>query len=540
MQSRQSRPGVALVLLLIIVNLAMPSAGVAQVGERPGDRRPDPQLPRDEGPAVGLSLPPIVPSDESGARAGVQIVVADFDFRGNTVWSDEELRRVTAPWLDRPIGAEDLDDIADAVTRFYVETGYVTSSAFIPDQETDEGRLILQVVEGTLGSVDVKGTRWFRDRYIRRRLALSLSEPLNVHTLERRLQLLQQDAHIVRIDALIGPAIGRRESTLTLTIEEASPFDLAVRYSNRQSPSVGADGAEVTLSQRNLLGIGDQFDASGWFTPGFTSIGLGYSLPLNARHTELRLELRHSQSEVIESGFTSLDLENELINYSAALVHPLIWTSDVQLLVGAAYLYRRSKTLWLGGQPFEFAPGSDANGNIKLQILQLMSDWVWRTDRQVVAVRGIASLGLDALDPALLPAEGAPDGKAVSFLAQAQFVRQLSDRLLASQLVLRADLQLASEWLVSMEQFAVGGSRSVRGYRENSLVRDNGWAGSIELRVPVKLPALTRGDLELAPFFDIGESWNHNRGPRRETLASLGVGLRYSWTRHFSAESTLR
>jgi len=101
---------------------------------------------------------------------------------------------------------------------------------------------------------------------------------------------------------------------------------------------------------------------------------------------------------------------------------------------------------------------------------------------------------------------------------------------------MRTDLQLADDQLVSMERFAIGGSRSVRGYRENSAVRDNGWISSVEFRIPLNLTLSNSDTLELAPFFDIGGAWNHGRNAKRQTLASAGVGLRYAWTRHFSAE----
>ena len=45
-----------------------------------------------------------------------------------------------------------------------------------------------------------------------------------------------------------------------------------------------------------------------------------------------------------------------------------------------------------------------------------------------------------------------------------------------------------------------------------------------------------RSMLELAPFFDVGMSWNHNREPPRRTLASAGVGLRYAWAHYLRAE----
>ena len=43
-------------------------------------------------------------------------------------------------------------------------------------------------------------------------------------------------------------------------------------------------------------------------------------------------------------------------------------------------------------------------------------------------------------------------------------------------LIVRQTLQLASEPLLNIEKFALGGINTVRGYRENQFVRDNGLA----------------------------------------------------------------
>lgn len=509
----------------------------AQVGTRPGDRPPDLPDFADEDETPRLELPSLQQPSEPRTGSGILLEVTGFRFRGNTVWSDETLSMLISPWLGRPIGAEDLDDIADAVTRFYIQTGYVSSGAFVPDQDSDDGTILLQVIEGKASQIIVSGTRWFRTGYIRDRLGLTDTTPVNFFALEQKLQLLQQDPQIRRIDARLTPAIRRGESVLSVDVEEASPIDIAFHYSNHQSPSVGARGGELLLAQRNLLGIGDLLSATGRFTAGFNSFEFGYTVPLNAHDTELRLGYRLNRSEVVEDPFDALDLESKLDSWRIGLYHPVYRTPRARLTLGVAFEARRSKTTFLeDGSPFFNVPGADKSGEVKIKVLRVSSDWVWRMRRQVVAVRSTASLGLDSLDAANdLDAE-VPDGKYFAFLGQAQWIYQFSDRLFETQVVVRSDVQLAGNRLVSMERFAVGGSRSVRGYRENTLVRDNGWVSSLEFRIPLYRGFSRAGLLELAPFFDVGISWDHGHRSEQRTLASVGVGLRYALSHYLSAE----
>ena len=100
----------------------------------------------------------------------------------------------------------------------------------------------------------------------------------------------------------------------------------------------------------------------------------------------------------------------------------------------------------------------------------------------MIALRSTESIGLDLLG-ATENSGDVPDGQFFAWLGQAQFARRLfgSDW----QLNLRGDVQLTADPLLPIERIAIGGIDTVRGYRENELVVDNGWIASAELRIPL-------------------------------------------------------
>jgi hemolysin activation/secretion protein len=105
-------------------------------------------------------------------------------------------------------------------------------------------------------------------------------------------------------------------------------------------------------------------------------------------------------------------------------------------------------------------------------------------------------------------------------------------------LIVRANAQLSDEPLLALEQFSLGGVQSVRGYRENQLLRDNGIFGSVELRVPVWMRADKTPIVSIAPFFDIGTGWNtvsDNADDASETIASAGLGVLVNVNKHVQA-----
>ena len=107
--------------------------------------------------------------------------------------------------------------------------------------------------------------------------------------------------------------------------------------------------------------------------------------------------------------------------------------------------------------------------------------------------------------------------------------------------MLRGDIQFADRPLVPFEQFSLGGQESIRGYRQDLLLKDNGIFASAEVRVPVVRFSGNNNLLQVAPFVDFGTGWN--RGGREDTdsdsepntLVSLGFGVRLQLEDNLSA-----
>jgi len=170
------------------------------------------------------------------------------------------------------------------------------------------------------------------------------------------------------------------------------------------------------------------------------------------------------------------------------------------------------------------SPGAQ-QGESVVSALRFAQEAVYRTSEQVIAARSRFSAGVDALG-ATINESGLPSGKFFAWLGQFQWVRRLP--VLDSQLILRADTQLTSDSLLGLEQFAVGGRYTVRGYRENTFVRDNAVVVSLEARVPMVRNVRWADYLELAPFFDYGRAWNANPpGDHPADISSAGIGLRW-------------
>ncbi|NJL42960.1 MAG: ShlB/FhaC/HecB family hemolysin secretion/activation protein, partial [Pseudanabaena sp. SU_2_4] len=172
---------------------------------RPGDRPTSP-LP---------STPPPLPSPSELLKPSPQrtlpsevlpnvsgtITVEKFEIVGSTVFSPEELEKITNPFTQRPITFTELLQVRTAITQLYIDRGFITSGAFVPLQTIEAGIVKIQVLEGGLEAIEVTGTQRLNPDYVRSRLEIATGKPLNRERLIEALQLLQLDPLIANISA---------------------------------------------------------------------------------------------------------------------------------------------------------------------------------------------------------------------------------------------------------------------------------------------------------------------------------------------------
>jgi hemolysin activation/secretion protein len=245
-------------------------------------------------------------------------------------------------------------------------------------------------------------------------------------------------------------------------------------------------------------------------------------LPLNSRDTSIEGYYRTGDSTVTESLFKGLDIKSESDTYGLRLRQPLYKALAGEFALSLAAEVRQSRSSLLG-KDFSFSP-SDDEGMSKESVLRFSQEWLYRSQSTVFAAHSTFSLGISALGATVHEADA--DGRFFSWLGQMLLIKKLGES--TSQFVFRTDTQLANDSLLSLEKLSLGGMNSVRGYRKDLLVRDNGINSSAEFRVPVIENAKFVGNLQVVPFVDFGWGWNSKtETPDPNTIYSTGLGLKW-------------
>ncbi|MBD0361329.1 MAG: ShlB/FhaC/HecB family hemolysin secretion/activation protein [Coleofasciculus sp. C3-bin4] len=460
------------------------------------------------------------------------ITVERFEIIGSTIFSSEELAAVTVPFTNRPITFAELLQVQDAIAQFYIKQGYVTTGAFIPPQSLKNGVVTIEVIEGEVEKIEVTGTRRLNQNYVRSRLTRATQTPLQVNRLVEALQLLQLNPLIEKLETELAAGSQTGTSVLRVKVVEAPSFSTVFRVDNGRSPSVGTVRRQVAINEANLFGFGDSLALAYSNTDGSNSLDeASYTIPLNARNGTLRFSYSRSSNHVIEEPFDQVDIESNARDYEITYRQPFIETPTQEFALGLSAVRRESDTSVLG-EGYPLSPGANERGETRISAIRFFQEWINRGSREVLALRSQFSLGIDALDATIN--EKPPDSRFFAWRGQAQYLRLLAPDTI---LLLRSDIQLADQALVPIEQFGLGGIDSVRGYRQDALLSDNGLFASAELRVPIVRIPKWNSILQVAPFIEVGTTWNSSgrANPDPNTLASAGLGLLWKTGDQFTA-----
>src|SRR3989449_20449 len=352
--------------------LPVPPPFPAEPPPFPGEIRPTP-------PPGSVLPPPPPPPPEKGAPLPLSVFVKEIRITGSTVFTPEQLTQVTAPYTNRKLTSEDLEALRVALTKFYIDRGYVTSGGIIPGPAVREGVISLQVIGGGLGHNEVEGNYWFRPKYLEERIALGAGPPVNINALQERLLLLQETPGITRLNAELRPGVARGQSVLNVKVAEENPFKAWLEFNNYQSPSVGAERGLVTVQDQNLTGHGDlmsvQYGRSRGVDPQLTA---RYILPVTPRNTTVMVEYRKNNFEVVEEPFQSLNIRSESEILGFTLRHPLYKTLSQEFALALTGEYLTNKLFLLGEPTDLFTPGS-RGGRSTVSALRFSQEWVHRT-----------------------------------------------------------------------------------------------------------------------------------------------------------------
>ncbi len=426
------------------------------------------------------------------------------------------------PYLGKEVSQADVATIAAAISDIYRGAGFHLSRAIVPPQDVRDGRVQIEMIEGRIDQVELKGDG--ADEFgVRPMLAPVLAEhPSRLSTLERQLLLINGRPGVRITDTAldeIGGTTGRFRLTITLkTWHIYTSFAL----DNLGSSSVGPWQTYATGAFNSYL------------TPGDT-LALNLSTIANDPH-ELAFGRMSYDAPIGTDG----------VRLGATAVDSEVYPGDVRRLYNdwtkteafelrgslAPILSQQSSLTLTAAVGFSNVSERDVLGpiyNDHIRAVSFASDYRLQ-DRfggnsylTLNYRQGLGIFGASGVGDTLVSRDGASSNSSILNFWFTRY-QMLTE---AWSIKLSAASQTASGPLFTSQQFYLGGAAFGRGYGSAQISGDNGLAGTFELRFDQILNWRYWSGYQLYSFFDGGAVWNDGyRLGDGLSLTSVGAGVR--------------
>lgn len=461
-----------------------------------------------------------------------KIEVKDFRFQGNTLFSDEKLRAVLQPWINRSLTISELEEVTNAISDFYRLEDYV-ARVVVPEQDATDGTIMLQLIEVKIDKIIIlRGEQSERVRMTTDRAVLFLKnyqsedDFLRIDAMQHGLMVINELPG-VNLEGVIEPSVTQGEVNFVGRLIDTPVFSGKTEASNFGSRSTGIPQMIAALSVNDywgknslisLTGIASQGSSYGrlltQFPIGFSGFGMGLSTSYLDYQTVGIYNTNGARGNSSTYGFNTY--------------YPLLRgaQSNMNLLGGFDY----KNYLNLTSTPYSVISDSNlqnfyigANGNF-YDSLNALSYW---SISLTLGDLKIANEAQRVGDQNSANTEG--NFKKLSF-AYNRYQSVIGNQ---TTLLMSISGQLASTNLNSAEQFYLGGPNGVRAYPVAQGSGSQGFITTIELQQ--KVPSV---DSTAFAFFDMGQvqqykfNWPGWQGlteaDNTYRLYGAGFGVRYA------------
>ena len=479
---------------------------------------------------VNLNGVRLVDAHAHGAGVVAKTSGIDTGLAGPTAQS-AALRAVLAGFVGKPLSYALIGQIETAVTQFYRDNGRSLVNVTVPPQEISSGQLQVNVDSFVLDTSTVEGAAVQGD-FIARQIRVKPGQEVDTNQLLDDVNWLNQNP-FRHVSVVFEPGQSADTTHLILHVDNGRPWSAYAGVSNAGTKDTGEirtyagfnlsalpwqdhqlsyqfTGAPDSLAHAHLYDAGKD--------KGYLSHAISYFIPITTNggfRTKLTFGISHISSYAVPGGVFTTGTKTNVANVEMAF--PLPKTSGNLALVPEVYLQGEfddfNKQLYF----FALPAGAPERTRLAHGVLGIRAG----TTETLFGkkARGNVDLGL------VFGRQRTTGDASVTYsyvkLAVSQEVYFDGDRSMAFRLV----GQQSNDTLHPLEQMALGGDGTVRGYPVNGVSGNSAVAVSLEYRAaPRSFKAgMTDGKLRPHLFADMGVTGKNGASPA-EHLASVGLG----------------
>lgn len=425
---------------------------------------------------------------------------------------------------------DEMHQVADALTLYVRNQGYIFHSVYLPPQEVEQGFVTLRLQKGKLGSVHVINQTELPDRRFADAFNDLLGDILYAPDVEDRVQGLKAQGGF-QVFPFYSRGVEPGEARLNLKVSKARQRTFSTSMDNYGSASSGELRLIAQYSEFQLTGHHDRLSLAVLRSidevPN-TYGSLAYNLPFGGLRYAWDVSASNNQFEVGDR-FAGLGLEGDAINLRMGITRHNRFHPKHRSRLRFGVYEKRSRL--------------DDQGENTLQMERSQAVSLrWSKDSQWLTSGMILNSFIEA-SHGQYEVEGVPDGEFTKLNISGFWLTRFASGRTSNLVQFHVQGQATDSALPSVEGFSLTGASGVRGYEAGGFNADNAVLASLEWRFPSLFHSKEIQNWRLEPYLlgDWATGRKEGLGDGLETeatYASAGLGLRLSWGRHLTAQLT--
>lgn len=453
--------------------------------------------------------------------------VHQIQFDGADSLSASVQQALAKPYLSSCLTAGNINELVRQVSNTYIEKGYVTSQAGLSAQDLSNGILTIRVMEGKVSAILLDGES---------PLALKMAfpgmvgQPLNLRDIEQGMEQLNRLlSQQITIDIQPAEQPGYSDVMLKRTASRL-PVNASLGIDNSGQKKTGQEQMNATLGLDNLLHLADQWSISASHNSDFRhhyrnwNVTAGVTLPYG--YWSFHYQYAQNRSfQMIPAGTGNYRHESQGQTHQFRLNRTLYRDGQQKLALNMGLVRRQTANIAAGTKLSVSSP--------TLSAVSLGANYSTTLAGGYLTFNPTFSRGLDIWG-ATKESAGDRDALRSRFrklsLSSSYFMPVTNDIYYLTSLY----GQFTPDNLYASERLSLGGQYSVRGFKEQNLIGNNGGYWRHELNWTLtRLPVL--GELAVNGALDSG--WLENKKKRDAeggyvTGTSLSISLSHPRMNH--------
>lgn len=470
---------------------------------------------------------------DSGEQEGeVAFEIIGFTVDGNTLLTENLMLNALTPFTGESKTAEDVEKARDALEKLYHNSGYPAVLVNIPRQTVEDGLVRLSVIESKIKNIKVTGNKFFtRESILKRFPSLKPGEVVFMPRLQQEFAFAGRNPDM-KISPLLMPGKELGTIDVELKVKDSLPLHGSLELNNRSTHATTDLRLNGSLQYDNLWQKEHSFSLQYQISPEDTdevkllAESYVFSPPWNQDHI-IAIYAVWSDSDTAFGDGIAVVGKGQIFGGRYIMSLPSVNNFSHNITFGMDYKDFDEDVNFSDNDneglktPIKYLPLllsysaalSDERGKTQFSLGLNMSFRNLVTDQREFGIKRLYARG--------------------DYLYVTAGIERAHKLPYGIDLFAKLDGQVASQPLISNEQFIAGGVDSVRGYKESELSGDHGIHGGLEIVFPelTGLLDIKSGSIRGTPylFFEMAELWTKSPPPGEEKYRGLrgaGAGIR--------------